>query len=434
MSATIPVLNTSHLAQRAADQAIGYLMEQGIQNADCLSLAAGFVDPETLPVELVNQTTTRLLADHSNAKRILQYGTTPGSPELRSVFRDYLAQLDGDSSHVADVPIDQFMLTTGSQQLLCLLAQTLFNEGDICLVAAPTYFVFLGVLDAVGAKVIPIRTDDDGMCPDALNSELKRLDEEGELHRVRLVYVVSYHDNPAGITVSRDRRPELVDAVKKWSREQPIYLLEDAAYREMHYSGEELPSIWSFDQGYVDDSQQNVILSQTFSKSFSPGLRVGHGILPKELVKPVADLKGNEDFGSPHLNQNIMAAVLSTGEYWKHRALLRESYRTKRDAMTAAATEFFSEINGVSWRQPNGGLYVWMSLPKDIQTGFDSPLFRRATETEKVMYVPGELCYPSKWEQRPKHQMRLSFGILTPDNIREGMRRLASAVKAVAGE
>ncbi|MEQ9411841.1 MAG: PLP-dependent aminotransferase family protein [Fuerstiella sp.] len=428
---------SSAMAQRAAEQAIGFLMQQGIENADCLSLAAGFVDPATLPVDLVRQAADRLLSDTASARSALQYGTTPGSEELRSVFRSYLADLEENRSRVEAVPLDQFMLTTGSQQLLALLTQALFNEGDICLVAAPTYFVYLGVLDAVGADVIPVKTDEDGMCPEDLNLQLQRLSEEDQLDRVKLVYVVSYHDNPAGITVSAARRPRLVDVCRQWSIHRPIYLLEDAAYRELHYDGPKLPSIWSCDTGYDEPQQQNqqhVILAQTFSKSFSPGLRVGLSILPPELVKPVSDLKGNEDFGSGHLSQNILAQVLSGQQYHSHVNGLCRSYTRKRDAMLSAADEFFSLLDGVSWRRPHGGLYVWMTLPPHIETGFDSPLFQRATEVDKVMYVPGELCYPSQWTDRPRNQMRLSFGVLGETEIREGMKRLASAVSAVMAE
>ena len=431
MSTTASAFTPSVSAQRADGQAIGYLMQQGIENADCLSLAAGFVDPETLPTALVDKTASRLLSDSETGKLALQYGTTGGSDRVRAVFRNYLARLEGDEDRVRNLPVDQIMLTTGSQQLLALLTEAIFNEGDICLVAAPTYFVYLGVLDGVGAQVIPVKTDDKGMCPDALDDELRRIDERGQLHKVKLVYVVSYHDNPAGISVSKDRRPQLLEVTKRWSQDHPVYLLEDAAYRELHYDGEELPSIWSFDTGYNTGDQQHVVLSQTFSKSFSPGLRVGLSVLPPELVKPISDLKGNQDFGSGHLSQNIVAEVLRTGEYWDHLAGLRTSYRAKRDAMVAAAEEFFSGIDGVTWRTPAGGLYVWMSLPEHIPTGFDSPLFARATEVDKVMYVPGELCYPSGWEDRPRHQMRLSYGVLAAAGIREGMRRLASAVRAV---
>lgn len=421
------------MARRASEQAIGYLMQQGLENANCLSLAAGFVDPATLPLDLVRRTTAALLYEKTVGQMVLQYGSTQGAENLRLMFRSYLADLEGKGSRMADLPLNRMVLTTGSQQLLALVSQAVFNEGDICLVAAPTYFVYLSVLEGAGVQAIPIRTDDRGMCPDALEAELQKLSDAGQLHRVKMVYVVSYHDNPAGVSVSAERRPRLVDAVRRWSTASHIFLLEDAAYRELHYTGERLPSLWSYDTD-SHDQRSHVILAQTFSKSFAPGLRVGLGVLPNKLVKPVLDLKGNEDFGSTHLSQNIVATVLKSGDYQEHVAGLERSYRKKRDAMLAAADEFFSDIDGVSWLTPNGGLYVWMTLPDHISTGFSSRLFQQATEIQQVMYVPGELSYPTSWDQRPRNQMRLSYGVLDVDGIREGMRRLAEAVRIVIQE
>ena len=126
-----------------------------------------------------------------------------------------------------------------------------------------------------------------------------------------------------------------------------------------------------------------------------------------------------------------MASVLQSGSYETHVEQLQNSYRLKRDALLAAADDFFGDMPGVSWHRPSGGLYVWMTLPESVATGFDGRLFERATKTDKVMYVPGELCYPSNWTERPRNQMRLSFGVLSPELIREGMKRLASAVRFV---
>lgn len=434
MPTTTTPFSPANMAQRADGQAIGFLMQQGIENADCLSLAAGFVDPATLPVNLVQEATTRIMND-VRGKAVLQYGTTFGADDLRAIFKDYLATLEGHSEQVRNLPLDQIVLTTGSQQLLALVSQAIFNEGDICLVAAPTYFVYLGVLDGVGAQTIPVETNGDGMNPEALDAELAKLAEAGQLHKVKMVYVVSYHDNPAGVSVSNERRPQLVDVVKKWSQEQQIFLLEDAAYRELQYDGPDMTSMWSYDNSYQPGvDEQMVILSQTFSKSFSPGVRVGVGVLPKQLLKSVNDLKSNEDFGSSHLAQSVMADVLASGKYQDHVKTLQLSYKLKRDCMLQAADEFFGDIEGVTWLRPNGGLYVWMSLPATIETGFDSQLFERATSVDKVMYVPGELCYPSSWKERPRNQMRLSFGILDAAGIKESMRRLASAVRSVMGD
>jgi len=416
-------LNFSSSADRAAEQAISYLMQAAFQFTDCISLAAGFVDETTLPTQLVLDAAHRVLTPNASGRSVLQYGTTPGIKSLRAVFRSHLAQLENNPS-VNDVPLDRFMLTTGSQQMLCLLSQALFEPGDICLVAAPTYFVYLSVLNGVGANIIPVPTDEHGMRSDGLEAVLQTLSDEGKRDRIKLVYAVSYYDNPAGISIAAERRQQLVQTVQKWSSDKhPLLLLEDAAYRELRYDGPVLPSLWSY-----DETQETVILTQTFSKTFSPGLRVGFSVLPEALVKPVSDLKGNEDFGSARLNQHLVADVLESGAYNRHLTRVIAGYTVKRDAMLAAAEEFFTDIPGVTWERPAGGLYVWMTLPNSIPTGFDSPLFQYATETEEVIYVPGELCYPTSWSDRPRNQMRLSFGVASPEAIREGMKRLASAV------
>ena len=256
------------------------------------------------------------------------------------------------------------MLTTGSQQLLSLVGEVLLDPGDICLVAAPTYFVFLGVLTGLGARTIPIPADDQGLRTDLLERELQRLEAAGELPRVKLIYAVSYYENPSGISLSEDRRRELVHIARRWSKEQRIFVLEDAAYRELRYDGPLHPSVWSF-----DGSRETVILAQTFSKSFSPGLRVGFGVVPTALVRPICDRKGNEDFGSAHFNQQLIAAVLESGRYESHVEQVRASYRTKRDRMLAAAQQYFGDLPGVSWVRPEGGLYVWMTLPPPSKPG-----------------------------------------------------------------
>jgi len=145
----------------------------------------------------------------------------------------------------------------------------------------------------------------------------------------------------------------------------------------------------------------------------------------------LCDRKGNEDFGSANFNQHLLATVFEQGLYARHVQHLRTTYREKRDAMLDAADHYFGKIAGVDWVHPHGGLYVWMTLPGSLATGFESPLFRRATQVDRVMYVPGEVCYAGPPDERPRHQMRLSFGTQPIAGIDEGMRRLANAVEAV---
>ncbi len=412
--------------QWGSRQPISFLMEQAVQNRSVISLAAGLVDQTTLPDTEVRAACAALLADETQARQALQYGTTQGAERLRMQLIRHLAELEGCAKEELGIAPDQLILTTGSQQLLSLVGEVLLDPGDVVLVAAPTYFAYLGTLNGLGARSIPVAADADGMRTDALEAELQKLARAGELPRVKMIYVVSYYENPTGISLSGERRKAVVEIARRWSREQQIFVLEDAAYRELRYDGPDLPSVWSF-----DDDCNTVILAQTFSKSFSPGLRVGFGVIPRELAAPLCDKKGNEDFGSANFNQHLLATVFEQGLYAGHGDLLRATYRGKRDAMLQAADRYFGRLPGVTWVHPHGGLYVWMTLPESIATGFESPLFRRATTVDQVMYVPGEVCYAGPLEERPRHQMRLSFGTQSVAGINEGMQRLACAVDAI---
>ena len=426
---SLPPIALSERWRLGSRQAISFLMEQGVDNPDILTLGAGLVDSETLPVAEVAQLVSEICSDPGEGRAALQYGSTPGSPRLRAALIQHLARLENCDPAQLNIAPDKLLLTTGSQQLLSLLCEVLFNPGDIAFVAAPTYFVFLGTLAGVGAQAIPIRSDHHGMVMDDVERELARLEAAGELHRVKMLYLVSDFENPSGVCLSAERRQQAVAIAKKWSRQQRIMILEDAAYRELRYSGDPIPSIWSF-----DTDRQHVILAQTFSKSFSPGLRVGYGVVPAELAGPLGDRKGNEDFGSAHFNQHLLARACESGVYARHVGRVRQAYTLKRDAMLAAADRYFSDLPGVSWVRPDGGLYVWMTLPDHVSTSFDGPLFRHATREEQVMYVPGDLCYSGAMESRPRNQMRLSFGVLDPVLIDEAMQRLARAVRhAISG-
>jgi 2-aminoadipate transaminase len=172
-----------------------------------------------------------------------------------------------------------------------------------------------------------------------------------------------------------------------------------------------------------------VIYTHTFSKSFSPGMRVGWGILPPSLVEPICEQKGNLDFGSPHFNQHVMATVLDERLFEPHLERLRSAYRAKRDAMLSALDEHLASLPGVRWARPDGGLYVWLELPADVATGPGGPLFDRALEAG-VIYVPGEYCYASEGVPIARNTIRLSFGVQPPERIREGIAALARAVRA----
>ncbi len=292
------------------------------------------------------------------------------------------------------------------------------------LCAAPSYFVFLGTLANVGARTVGVAIDSEGMIPEALEEELLRRKAAGELARVKAVYIVTYCDNPTGTTTTLARRRKLIEIARRWSHQSTIYLIEDAAYRELRYYGEDVPSLYA-----LDEDGDCVIHAGTFSKPYSPGIRVGWGILPPELVEAVLAQKGNVDFGSPHFNQVLMSTVMEIGLFDRHVAALRESYRRKLDAALAAAQAELAPL-GVQWVQPAGGLYVWMRLPVWIDTGVDGPLFPRAV-AEGTLYVPGECCYPQEGRPRQRNMLRLSFGVPSIEEICRGVQALARAIKGL---
>ncbi|MGA2254413.1 MAG: PLP-dependent aminotransferase family protein [Thermoguttaceae bacterium] len=404
------------------DKLISRLMAEALARPDLVSLAAGFVDQVTLPVEATQQALDALWSHPLRARAALQYGTTIGHVPLREAIIDRMTAADGSAGLRPVPPLEQVVVTAGSNQLLHLVADTLLDPGDIVLCAAPSYFVFMATLANVGARTVGVEIDADGMIPEALEQEFARRKAAGELARVKAIYVVTYYDNPAGTTTTGVRRQQLIEIAVRWSHEGTIYLIEDAAYRELRYYGDDVPSLYS-----LDADGDRVIHAGTFSKPFSPGIRVGWGILPRKLVEPVLAQKGNVDFGSPCFNQVLMSTVMEMGLYDRHVASVRESYRGKLDATLAAVQAALKPL-GVEWVRPTGGLYVWLWLPESIDTGVDGPLFPRAI-AEGVLYVPGECCYPQEGCPRRRNMLRLSFGVPSIAEIRHGVKSLALALE-----
>ncbi len=401
------------------------LMARTLAQPELISLAAGFVDSETLPIESTQKAFDAIWSDPARAKAALQYGTTIGYPLLREAVLQRTVQADGTTAEQLNVSPEQVVITAGSNQLLFLVSDTLLDPGDVVICGAPSYFVYMGTLGNLGVRAVGVEIDQHGMIPEAVDESLTRFEAAGELGRVKAIYATTYYDNPSGVSIPAERRAALVELAKRWSRNGKIYLVEDAAYRELRYYGDDIPSLWSF-----DPTGEVVIHAGTFSKSFSPGIRVGWGILPQTLVEPVLAQKGNLDFGSPNINQLLMATVLEQGFFDVHVQRLRESYRKKLDAMFSAADEFLAGIDGVDWVRPTGGLYVWLRLPDGIDTGFSGALFDRAVD-EGVLYVPGEYCYPPNVPKLTKNMLRLSFGVQSCDSIRRGVELLGRAIREV---
>jgi 2-aminoadipate transaminase len=431
-------LALSAKALRTHEAPISALIAAAVANPHLISFAAGLVDPQTLPVEECAAITQRIFADRARGQATLQYDTTLGLKPLRQQLLAHLEKLEARHASEMKLSADDILVTTGSQQTLYLVADVLLDPGDIVITANPSYFVFAGTLQSLGARVLAVPVDEDGMDVEAAAALLEQLSDNGELERVKFIYCTSFFDNPTGLTLSLARRQRLLELVQQFSRSHRILILEDAAYRELLYDGEAAPSIKSFDA-----ENRYTILTQTFSKPFAPGIKLGYTACPPDLRDAILHQKGNHDFGSANLSQQIALETMRDGSYARHVEVLKVEYRRKRDLMLAALErhmagphpdplpEYREREKDIHWTHPHGGLYVWLTLPASIDTSRQGAMFQSCIE-RGVMYVPGDYSFqPDPNGHVPKNHLRLSFGQVAAEQINEGIARLASVVRSV---
>ncbi len=411
---------------RTTDSPISYFIQKALDNPGLISLAAGLVDEASLPCEEVAVAVAAIMADPATGRAALQYGSTQGLTSLREKVLDLVCTADGVRPSDIGLSPDRVVLTTGSQQLLYLLGEVLFDPGDIVITEAPSYFVYHSLLQSKGARVLAVPMDDRGMDMDALESLLIRLDRTGELSKVKLIYTVDYFQNPTGLTLAEDRRPRLVELARRFSKHHRIVILEDAAYRELRYSGHDIPSVKSF-----DTRNEHVVFASTFSKPLSPGLKTGYALMPGDLVEPMLHLKGSHDFGSTNLAQHIIDRIMETGDYRRHVEKLRALYSEKCDLMVRSLEAEFSDWPEVSWTRPAGGLFLWVRFPEHLDAGPSGPLVQASLDSG-VLYVPGEFAHvPDENGHVPQNEARLCYGVVEPQQIPEAMRRLRAACRGL---
>ncbi|MGA2279476.1 MAG: PLP-dependent aminotransferase family protein [Verrucomicrobiota bacterium] len=453
----------SKIGQRTTEPPISWLMHAALSRPKLISLAAGFTDSASLPVAEARAALNQVLRSPKTGRPALQYGITAGDTTLRQLTAAHLRKLDlggtpcrrpQNQGRRHAVPPERYspkrlLITGGSQQLLYLTAEALCNEGDIVLVEDPTYFVFLGILQSRGLRARAVRLGRDGLDLAHLERVLQSLKRSGELHRVKLFYLVSYFQNPTGVTTSFQKKCGLLKLLKKFERAagHPIYLLEDAAYRELRFdpvagvcdrrtsdemanSRRSQTAATSYGERSalaVPGAAERVIYAGTFSKPFATGVRVGYGILPEPLFTAVKHIKGNHDFGTSNLLQHLVARTLASGIYGRHVAQLQKRYAHKARVMKLAIKKHFPPA--VGWWEPEGGLYFWARLPRNVSTGLKSKVFSTALKND-VLYVPGEICYAADPSRRkPNHEMRISFGSASEADIREGIKRLGKVLR-----
>jgi 2-aminoadipate transaminase len=472
----------SKMGRRTVEPPISWLMHAALSRPKLISLAAGFTDSASLPVAEARAALNQVLRSPKTGQPALQYGATAGDTTLRQLTAEYLRKLDlqavsssfsssslviepksrtslranasarrvrtKDEDEKAFSP-ERLLITSGSQQLLYMTTEALCDEGDIVLVEEPTYFVYLGILQSRGLRARGVRLERDGLDLAHLESVLQSLKRSGELRRVKMIYLVSYFQNPTGVTTSFVKKIGALKLLKRFERAagHPIYLLEDAAYRELRFdpvaavcdrrTSDEMTNIrrsqtaaTSYGEKSalaVPGAAERVIYAGTFTKPFATGARVGYGVLPEPVFSAVKHIKGNHDFGTANLLQQLFVRALASGIYERQVARLQKRYAHKARVMKLAIEKHFP--SAVEWWEPEGGMYFWARLPRNVPTGVKSNVFSTALKND-VLYVPGEICYADDPARRkPNHEMRISFGNASEADIREGIKRLGRVLR-----
>jgi len=365
---------------------------------DVISLAGGLPDTSTFPREAFAAEMDRIT--RNSIAEVLQYGPTEGLDLVREQIVGVMAA-EGMRIEAMDVTV-----TTGGQQAIDLITKVLIDPGDILICDAPTYPGAIPTFCSYEADVIQIECDADGMRIDLLEETLAELASRGR--KPKFIYSVPTFQNPGGVTLSLERRQRLVEI----ARENEILVVEDNPYGLLRYEGETLPTLYSLDGGSY------VIYLGTFSKILSAGLRIGWIVSPTPIREKVVLGKQAADLCTSTLTQNFAGEYFRKGHWQEYVDDLIDIYRRRRDAMTGAMAEYFP--HGATWNRPEGGLFVWATMPDAINT---EDLLARAL-SKGVAFVPGTSAYV---DGRGINSMRLNFSGVTEEQIIEGIRRIGEA-------
>jgi 2-aminoadipate transaminase len=366
---------------------------------EVISLAGGLPDTSTFPPATFAAQMTKIAQE--SAAEALQYGPTEGFEETK----DCILEVMGAEGMLPDH--EDVIVTTGGQQAIDLICKTLVDPGDPVICEAPTYPGAVPVFSSYQADVIQIECDEEGMRIDDLAAVLERLAAEGR--RPKFIYSVPSFQNPAGVTLSLERRLRLVEL----ARSNEVLIAEDNPYGLLRYEGDPLPPLYQLEGG------DYVIYIGTLSKILSPGIRLGWAVAPPPVMEKIVLGKQAADLCTSTLTQYFVREYFAEGRWRDYVESLVELYRSRRDAMLEALRRHFPPQ--AEWTHPAGGLFVWATLPDYIDT---TDLLAKALR-ENVAFVPGQAAYV---DGRGASSMRLNFSASTEQEIDEGIRRIGQVI------
>lgn len=369
------------------------------ERPEVISLAGGLADTTLFPAEDLAKVLSHMAA--ADSARALQYAPTEGMTEIRPCLAEVMA------AEGTIVDPDEILVTTGGQQVIDLVCKTLVDPGDVVVAEAPTYPGAVPTFSAYEADLVQVEMDDDGMRIDVLEETLDRLEAEGR--RPKFIYTIPTFQNPGGVTMSLERRHALV----RIAQDRRILVLEDNPYGLLRYEGEPLPTLLSLDGGRF------VIYAGTLSKILSPGIRVGWALAPAPVRQKMVIGKAGSDLNSSSLSQLFVAYYFRERDWRDYVRQQAAVYQARRDVMLEALTRHMPE--GTTWTKPQGGLFVWLTLPDYLDT---TDLLARALQHD-VAFVPGRGAF---LDGRGGNSMRINFSGVGEDEILEGISRIGTVI------
>jgi 2-aminoadipate transaminase len=397
----------SHTGRHLHQSAIRKMGTLAVRIPDLVSFAAGFPDPVTFPWGDLREIASELLAGTDGA--VLQYGATRGYKPLLEAIAGVLEARD-----IRCTP-DELIVTTGSQQGLDLVARVLVDPGDVVLVELPTYTGAISAFTNVQARLVGAKQDADGINLDDLDVVCMR--ERAAGRRVRVLYLVPNFQNPTGLLIGADKRQRLLE----WAERRNVLIIEDDPYGSLYF--EDMARESETRPIKADDRNGRVIYLSTFSKTLAPGFRMAWVAAPAALVERFDLAKQTMDLSSGIFDQRVVDLAIRRGVLQRLAPELRALYRAKRDVMVSALRAELGER--LTWPDPKGGFFLWAQIPE----GCDGDALLEHAVAQRVIFVAGSAFYVDGTGQR---HVRLSFSHPSPDRLREGARRLASALDSLA--
>jgi 2-aminoadipate transaminase len=368
-----------------------------VSRPEVVSLAGGMPDVSALDKDLIEKAFQSMMSSRGNYA--LQYGGGQGDPRLREQIQEIMA-LEGVHGSVEDI-----MITTGSQHALELISDLFLDQGDVVLVEAPSYVGAVGIFRHKEAHIEHVFTDDEGISPAALREAAERLIEAGR--KVKMLYLVPNFANPSGVTLTAERRVEVL----KICRELGILIVEDNPYGQLYFGQEPPRAIRSMDG-------EGVVYLGSFSKILSPGLRVGYVLAPPAIREKLVLANESAILSPATFAQMLVSEYLSISDWQGQIATYRELYKTKRDSALAALSQYLPKVQTT---RPDGGFFLWLTLPEGLNSKEMLPL----AVTELVAYTPGTAFYG---DGRGANNIRVCFSHPTAENVAVGIKRLSNVI------